>query len=125
MTRRLINRRSFMGRVVGGTLAAGGAVALIRGPAWASPNGGGGVTDADPVDRVGQGERTDTDPTDDRFGGRRPVSDSDPNDPVGGGGNGPVASRRPRGETGRPPTRGGNPTGRRSPPEDPPTGGSR
>ena len=80
-----LNRRSFIARIVGGTLVAGGAVALIRGPAWAEP-GQRCVGDTDPNDRVSCHDRTDTDAAD--LGGG--WSDDDPTDRHGRG-RGPVA----------------------------------
>ena len=59
-----INRRSFLGRVVGGAVVVGGAGAFVTGTASAQ------VTDSDPTDGYGRGRGsiTDSDPTD--AGGR-------------------------------------------------------
>jgi hypothetical protein len=55
------NRRSFVARILGGTLVAGGAVTLIRGPAWASPRGGRRLCgmDADTTDHCVDGDPHD------------------------------------------------------------------
>ena len=107
---RPVNRRSFLARVGGAALLAGGALSLVStGEAQA-------ITDRDPTDPVGRGRRctdrdpsdpvgrgrwcrggrrrgytgiTDRDPTDrpgyGRGRRRRSITDNDPSDPVGRG----------------------------------------
>ena len=106
---RKVSRRSFLGKVVGGT--ALGAVAVIAGVGAAGPaqaqtdsdpydpvgrGRGSGITDSDPYDPVGRGRGrryrrrrrgsgiTDRDPYDPVGNGRR-CTDRDPYDPVGRG----------------------------------------
>jgi len=84
---RKLTRRSFVRRVLGGSIAAGGALALIGGEAHAQ------VTDSDPNDPAGQGRGgggvTDSDsgpaadPAGRGRGGGRPTGDSDPTDRAG------------------------------------------
>ena len=50
---RKFNRRSFLGRVVGGAVVAGGALAGLSGAAAAHP-----ISDNDPTDEGGQGRGT-------------------------------------------------------------------
>src|SRR3712207_6429495 len=63
---RRISRRSFLGRVAGGAVAAGGAFAVLIDQARAQ------VTDSDPHDAVGNGRGTG-------------ITDGDPSDPGGNG----------------------------------------
>jgi hypothetical protein len=83
---RKLTRRSFVRRVLGGSIAAGGALALIGGEARAQ------VTDSDPSDPAGQGRGggvTDSDsgpgadPAGRGRGGGRPIGDNDPTDRAG------------------------------------------
>lgn len=60
-----VDRRSFLRRVVGVSLLAGGAATLVTGRAYAQS----GVSDSDPTDPIGRGRGpytgvTDNDPTD-------------------------------------------------------------
>ncbi|WP_444857512.1 hypothetical protein [Sphingosinicella sp.] len=112
-------RRSFLARVAGGAVVAGGPLALVGGEARAQ------ITDRDPTDPVGRGRGGGTGITDTdsgvgadpagrgRGGGPRPgstgVTDSDPTDPVGRGrggtgitdsDSGPYADPRGRGRGG-------------------------
>lgn len=80
-----LNRRSFLGRVVGGAVLAGGASALVAGSAARAQ-----TTDSDPSDGYGRGRgsgtgATDSDPTDAGGRGRSGVTDSDPTDGSGRG----------------------------------------
>ena len=59
---RRFNRRSFLGRVLGGAVVAGGALAGLSGQGTAHP-----ISDNDPTDEGGRGRGT----------GRRPYSDVD------------------------------------------------
>ena len=54
-TTRKLSRRSFLGRVAGGAIAGGGALAVMSGTAAAHP-----VSDNDPSDAVGGGSRSGT-----------------------------------------------------------------
>lgn len=100
-TRRKLSRRSFLSRVAGGAVLAGGGMAgevvalqvsdADTGPG-ADPAGRGrgprGTTDSDPGDPVGRGRGgiTDNDPGDPIGRGRGGgVTDGDPGDPVGRG----------------------------------------
>ena len=88
-----LNRRSFMSRIVGGTLVAGGAVALIRGTALARPAGGGGNPcriDNDPND-LNPCDRDPTDPPE----GPGHWTDIDANDAPGHGRGGSAARHSP------------------------------
>lgn len=124
---RKLNRRSFLARVGGGVIA-GGALALVRGPARAQ------VTDHDPSDPVGRGRGGGTGLTDTdsgvgadpagrgRGGGPRPgatgVTDSDPSDPVGRGRGGSGVTDSDRGPYADPRGRGRG--GQRGPSESSP-----
>ena len=85
--RRKLSRRSFMGRIVGGTVATG-ALALVGGGQARAQ-----VTDQDPNDPAGQGRGSggvtdsdsgsNADPAGRGRGGGRATGDSDPTDPAG------------------------------------------
>ena len=95
-----LDRRSFLGRVMGGVAIAGAATVLggtaaraqvsDSDPTDAAGRGRTGRTDSDPTDGAGRGRgthngRSDSDPTDSAGQGRTGRTDSDPTDGVGRG----------------------------------------
>ncbi|MDQ4087104.1 MAG: twin-arginine translocation signal domain-containing protein, partial [Pseudomonadota bacterium] len=82
-TTRKISRRSFLGRVAGSAVVAGGAFELMTGTARAQVTDNDSGANSDPVGG-GRGSRTDTDPTD-AVGQGRGITDGDPSDPAGRG----------------------------------------